>query len=245
MANWVINSLLDGIRTEPGPDNQNLPAGVTPGRPVSMPLVAQVAEQMTEICPSGALAADGDAVEVDFSACVHCQRCRQPGGKLQWREDACWGAWRESTANPLPRRYRRSVNVRYLDAGACGACMGEVRLIDAPPYNLHRYGIFVTASPRDADVLLVAGPVTEAMRLPLRKTYAAMPEPKRVVAMGVCAINGGVFGQSFASIGGVSEVVPVDLVIAGCPPPPLALVHGLLLAAGQLQGLPDAEDPKP
>jgi len=208
-----------------------------------MPLAPQVAEQMSGVCPSRALRADGDAIEVDFPACVHCQRCRQPEGDLQWREDARWGEWRDSIPNPLPHPYRRSVNVRYLDAGACGACMGEVRLIDAPPYNLHRYGIFITASPRDADVLLVAGPVTAAMRLPLRKTYAAMPEPKRVVAMGVCAINGGVFGQSFASVGGLSEVLPVDLVIAGCPPPPLALVHGLLLATGQLQGLPDGEDP--
>ncbi|GBE11287.1 MAG TPA: hypothetical protein ENG84_08255 [Gammaproteobacteria bacterium] len=235
MANWVAHSLIDGIRSESGLDAEHLPAGATPGRPVSQPLAAQAAARMAAICPGGAIAARGDAVGVDFVHCVHCQRCRRPDGDLAWREDAQWGAWRDAASNPLPHRFRRSVNVRYLDAGACGACMGEVRLIDAPPYNLHRYGIFVTATPRDADVLLVAGPVTEAMRLPLRKTYEAMPEPKRVVAMGVCAINGGVFGRSFASIGGAGDVVPVDLVIAGCPPPPLAIAHGLLLAAGQLQ----------
>ncbi len=245
MANWVLHSLIDGIRTEPGPDAQHLPAGASPGRPVSQRLNTTVAAQMAALCPSGALAVNEDAVAVNFAHCIHCQRCRQPSGALQWRDDAQWSQWRDSAANPLPRRYRHSVNVRYLDAGACGACMGEVRQIDAPPYNLHRYGIFITATPRDADVLLVAGPVTEAMRLPLRKTYEAMPEPKRVVTMGVCAINGGVFGQSFASIGGVGEVVPVDLVIAGCPPPPLAIVHGLLLAAGQLQGLQDGEDARP
>lgn len=106
--------------------------------------------------------------------------------------------------------------------------MGEVRLIDAPPYNLHRFGVFITASPRDADVLLVGGPVTENMRGAVEKAYAAMAAPKRVVAMGVCAINGGVFGTSFASAGGLEDVIPVDLVVPGCPPPPLAIVHALL-----------------
>ncbi len=241
MANWVAHSLIDGIRSERGLDAEHLPAGATPGRPVSQPLTAQAAARMAAICPSGAIVVRGDAVGVDFTHCVQCQRCRRPGGDLAWREDVQWGAWRDTTPNPLPRLFRHSVHVRYIDAGACGACMGEVRLIDAPPYNLHRYGIFITPTPRDADVLLVAGPVTEAMRLPLRKAYEAMPEPKRVVAMGVCAIDGGVFGRSFASIGGVSDVAPVDLVIAGCPPPPLAIAHGLLLAAGQLQPEQDNE----
>ncbi len=235
MANWVAHSLIDGIRSESGPTTEHLPAGVSPGRPVSQRLSEQAATRMAAICPTAAIAARRDAIEVDFTRCVHCQRCRQPSGDLTWQDDAQWGIWRDAESKPLPRCFRHSVYVRYLDAGACGACMGEVRLLDAPPYNLHRYGIFITATPRDADVLLVAGPVTEAMRLPLRKAYEAMPEPKRVIAMGVCAINGGVFGRSFASIGGVRDVVPVDLVIAGCPPPPLAIVHGLLRVAGQLQ----------
>jgi len=114
--------------------------------------------------------------------------------------------------------------------------MGEVRLIDAPPYNLHRFGIFITPTPRDADVLLVAGPVTEAMREPLRKAYDAMPEPRRVVAMGACAIDGGIFGTSFASVGGATEVIPVDVLVPGCPPPPLAIIHALLRVAGRAEG---------
>jgi len=123
--------------------------------------------------------------------------------------------------------------VRFVDTGANGALIGELRLIDAPPYNLHRFGIFITASPRDADVLLVAGPVTKAMRGPLLKTYQAMPEPKRVVAIGDEAINGGVYGKNFASAGGVAEVIPVDFIVPGCPPPPAAIIQGLLAAAGQ------------
>jgi Ni,Fe-hydrogenase III small subunit len=98
---------------------------------------------------------------------------------------------------------------------------------------MHRLGFFTTPTPRNADVLLVSGPVSDAMRLPLRKAYEAMPEPKRVVAIGACAIFGGVFGSSFAASGGASEIVPVDVVVPGCPPPPLAILHGLLLVVGR------------
>lgn len=149
-------------------------------------------------------------------------------------DDRVWVVATATSRGPLPRRFRHSVHVRFVDAGASSALLGEVRLIDAPPYNLHRFGIFNTPSPRDADVLLVGGPVTEAMREPLRKAYVAMPEPKRVVAIGDDAINGGVFGKSFASTGGVAEVIPVDFVVPGCPPPPVAIIQGLRAAAGQI-----------
>lgn len=126
--------------------------------------------------------------------------------------------------------FGRSLHVRFVDAGACGACMSEARQINNPYYNMHRLGFFITPSPRSADILLVAGPVSDAMRLPLRKTYDAMPTPKRVVAIGACAASGGVFGPSFAALGGVAEIIPVDVVVPGCPPPPLAILHGLLVA---------------
>lgn len=156
------------------------------------------------------------------------------GGIAEPRGDVAWSTRTPNSQGPLPARFRRSVHVRFVDAGANGACISEVRLIDAPPYNLHRFGIFITASPRDADVLLVAGPVTEAMREPLRKAYEAMATPRRVVAMGDDAIDGGIFGKTFACAGGVGEVIPVDFIVPGCPPPPLAIIHGLLAAAGQV-----------
>lgn len=148
--------------------------------------------------------------------------------------DFAWSIRTPNSQGPLPVRFRHSVHVRFVDAGADGALISEVRLIDAPPYNLHRFGIFITATPRDADVLLVAGPVTKAMREPLRKAFDAMPTPKRVVAIGDDAIDGGIFGQGFASAGGVGAVIPVDFIVPGCPPPPLAIIHGLLAAAGQV-----------
>jgi Ni,Fe-hydrogenase III small subunit len=120
-----------------------------------------------------------------------------------------------------------------VDAGDCGACLHEVKQLNNPLYNMHRLGIFLTATPRTADVLLVVGPVSENMRGPLLKTYEAMPEPKRVLAVGTCAITGGVFGKSFMSAGGVGMVLPVDVEVPGDPPPPLAILHGLLVVAGR------------
>lgn len=241
MANWVLRSLARGIRTTRWPDREETSPGVTPGRPRAS---AEAPEALAERCPTAALKpAAGRGVAVEFERCVHCQRCRRGEDALPWSDDFEWVAQGSHNQAALPARFRRSLHVRYVDAGACGGCMGEVRLIDAPPYNLHRFGIFVTASPRDADVLLIGGPVTEAMRVPVSKAYAAMPDPKRVVAMGVCAINGGVFGASFASAGGVGEVVPVDYVIPGCPPPPLAIVHGLLAVTGRAATRASLEQP--
>ncbi|MCO6439821.1 MAG: hypothetical protein J5I81_01780 [Nitrococcus mobilis] len=240
MANWVLRSLARGIRTTRWPRAEETSLGVTPGRPrAATGMSAEAAER----CPTAALMPVEHGVAVGFERCVHCQRCRHGATAMPWSGDFEWtgGGPRESV--DLPARFRRSLHVRYVDAGACGGCMGEVRLIDAPPYNLHRFGIFITASPRDADVLLVGGPVTEAMRTPVRKAYAAMPDPKRVVAMGVCAINGGVFGASFASAGGVGEVIPVDYVIPGCPPPPLAIIHALLAVTGRAATQVTAEQP--
>jgi Ni,Fe-hydrogenase III small subunit len=167
----------------------------------------------------------------------HGARRNASGGPVS-RDDFPWTFLTRDSQGPLPARFRRSVHVRFVDAGADGALISEVRLIDAPPYNLHRFGIFITATPRDADVLLVGGPVTEAMREPLRKAYDAMPNPKRVVAIGDDAIDGGIFDASFASAGGVAEVIPVDFIVPGCPPPPLAIIHGLLAAAGQVEARP-------
>lgn len=129
---------------------------------------------------------------------------------------------------------RRSLAIREVDAGSCNGCELEIVALNNPIYDLERFGIQFVASPRHADMLLVTGPVTRNMELALVKTYQAMPEPRLVVAVGACGISGGIFGKNYASLGGVDNVVPVDVYVPGCPPRPQALLYGILLALGRL-----------
>ena len=126
------------------------------------------------------------------------------------------------------RRLGRSLAIRQIDAGSCNGCELEIHALNNSFYDIERFGIRFVASPRHADVLLVTGPVTKNMREALERTYDATPEPKWVVAVGDCAADGGMFAGSYACVGGVAAVVPVDLHIRGCPPKPLALLKGLL-----------------
>ncbi len=126
------------------------------------------------------------------------------------------------------RRLGRSLAIRQVDAGSCNGCELEIHALSNPFYDLERFGLRFVASPRHADVLLVTGPVTKNMREALERTYNAAPHPKWVVAAGDCALDGGCFAGSYAVLGGVAAVVPVDLHIAGCPPTPTQLLQGLL-----------------
>ncbi len=131
--------------------------------------------------------------------------------------------------------FGRSLSIREVDAGSCNACEVEVTALSNPIYDMERFGIHIVASPRHADMLLVTGPVTRNMELALLKTYNATPEPKLVAAMGSCACNGGIFGETYASGGGVDRFIPVDLYIPGCPPRPQAVIFGLMVAVDKLE----------
>src|SRR5437868_8467122 len=126
------------------------------------------------------------------------------------------------------RRLGRSLSIRHIDAGSCNGCELEIHALNNAFYDLERFGLRFVASPRHADVLMVTGPVTKNMREALERTYAVTPDPKWVVAIGDCAADGGVFAGSYAIAGGVKDVIPVDLHIAGCPPSPTELLKGLL-----------------
>ncbi len=126
------------------------------------------------------------------------------------------------------RRLGRSLSIREIDTGSCNACELEINALSNSYYDLERFGLRFVASPRHADVLLITGPLTKNMRVALERTYHATPDPKWVVAAGDCALNGGVFAGSYACLGGIGSVVPVDLTIPGCPPTPLQLLQGLL-----------------
>jgi Ni,Fe-hydrogenase III small subunit len=130
------------------------------------------------------------------------------------------------------RRLGRSLAIRAVDAGSCNGCELEMQMLNSAVYDLERFGLRFVASPRHADVLLVTGPVTRNMREALERTWRATPDPKWVVAVGDCAVDGGCFAESPAVLGGVSEVLPVDLHVAGCPPSPTAILEGLLVLLG-------------
>jgi Ni,Fe-hydrogenase III small subunit len=125
-------------------------------------------------------------------------------------------------------RLGRSLSIREVDAGSCNGCELEIHALNNAFYDLERLGLRFVASPRHADVLMVTGPVTRNMQEALKRTYEATPDPKWVIAVGDCAANGGIFAGSYAVAGGVSDVVPVDLHIRGCPPPPAEILKGLI-----------------
>ncbi len=124
----------------------------------------------------------------------------------------------------------RALVIRQVDAGSCNGCEIELNALNNPYYNLEGMGIKFAASPRHADMLLVTGPVSRNMEQALRIAYEAMPDPKLVVAVGDCGRDGGIFGTGYATCGGVANVIPVDVVVPGCPPPPTAILQGILTA---------------
>lgn len=128
----------------------------------------------------------------------------------------------------LQKHFRGSLAIRQIDAGSCNGCELEIQALNNPYYSVERFGVHFVASPRHADVLLVTGPVSRHMQTALLRTYEATPNPKWVIAAGDCAVCGGEFGVSYACCGAVSNVIPVDMAIPGCPPTPLALMKGLL-----------------
>lgn len=233
MSPWVIKGLRTGIKTTAYPKSVDAAAGITPARPVGGAVSEDGLTTLTNCCPTEALSEERGGITVDYRRCVHCYRClRDVAEPLAWQQSYEWGAAREDDKSLAPA-FTRSIQIVVVDAGDCGACLNEVKQLNNPYYNLHRLGFFITPSPRHADVLLVVGPGTDHMRHALRKVYDAMAAPKRVIAVGTCALSGGVFGPSFLCNAGVGDIVPVDVEVPGHPPPPLAILHGLLVAVGR------------
>jgi Ni,Fe-hydrogenase III small subunit len=143
-------------------------------------------------------------------------------------DDAGLSELATAVGNAARRRLGRSLSIREVDAGSCNGCELEIHALNNAYYDIERFGLRFVASPRHADVLMVTGPVTKNMREALERTYHAVPNPKWVVAIGDCGRDGGCFAGSYAVVGGVAEVIPVDLHIPGCPPTPMAMLQGLL-----------------
>jgi Ni,Fe-hydrogenase III small subunit len=237
MSQWVIKGLTTGVKSTRYPRSRETAAGTSPGLPCATRLPSDSAKVAVTRCPTGALELAPAGVNVNLSRCVNCLRCiRGVSSPMHWQSDyECAGAalTYDGRERRLGSAFSRSVHILVVDAGDCGACLNEVKQLNNPYYNMHRLGFFLTPTPRHADVLLVVGALTEHMKLPLRKAFDAMPTPKRVVAVGACALSGGIFGRSFMCAGGVGEFLPVDVQVPGNPPPPLAILHGLLVAVGR------------
>ncbi len=246
MALWTLFGLASGKATTSWPRK-----GTDAGQDgvIGMPRLNAAAcpdgcKACADVCPTHAIEASETGVAVDYGRCIVCQLCVEacPDGAMTPSQDwavgvrnrrdlvlseAAAGARGPGSAERRP--FRRSLHIRHVDAGSCNGCESELQALNNPFYNLHRLGIFFTASPRFADLLLVTGPVTHAMREPLMAAYEAMAEPRWVMAVGTCAVSGGISGGNYACATGLEGVLPVDVYLPGCPPNPAAIIEALLM----------------
>ena len=257
MPVWTWFGLQKGRATtpwpqRPGPDGQEGVLGLPRFDAARCASEQNGCTDCVAACPAQAITRDGaGAVRLDYARCVGCQLCTEvcPEGAFNVSHDWAYGV-RDSadlvnlggakTSAPTPsaneaalaqemKAFGKSLHVRHVDAGSCNGCESELQALLNPFYNLHRLGVFFTPSPRFADLLLVTGPVTAAMREPLLRTYEAMPQPRWVMAAGTCATGGGTNGGGYACHQGLEGILPVDVWLPGCPPNPAALIEALLM----------------
>ena len=215
------------------------------------------------VCPSGAITGGKESphYSIDLARCLFCGRCAEGSPEtaieigrtvelaarsrerlvIQVERDADGRAAElpvplsdDQVADRIRRTLGRSLHLRHLDSGSCNACDWELTALLNPVYDVRRLGIDFVASPRHADGVIVTGSVTRNLETAVRRTYEAVPEPRVVIAVGACAASGGIVPRSYASAGGVGEILPVDVFIPGCPPRPEAIIFGILLAVGRL-----------
>ncbi len=210
------------------------------------------------VCPTGALELRADGPALDMGRCLFCGACRDacPQGKIAFTGEhrlaartregliitdaAAPAPEQRKTTAPSPekaprdlRLFRRSLKLRQVSAAGCNACEADCNVLGTPVYDLGRFGIDFVASPRHADGLVVTGPVSENMRQALLDTYEAVPDPRVVIAVGVCAISGGLFQDEHECHGGVASLLPVDIYVPGCPPNPWTILDALLMLTGR------------
>ncbi|MDZ7617700.1 MAG: 4Fe-4S dicluster domain-containing protein, partial [Patescibacteria group bacterium] len=243
MARWKQGHHTMRYPDGPPPD---LPARFA-GRPTLDPTKCPAAcGRCAAVCPTGAVevASDGRVAQLDTGRCLFCRACETacPAGGIAFSRDYQLAASARddlvvrdglrqaavALAEESRRLFGRSFKLRQVSAGGCNACEADTSVLQTLAWDLGRFGIQFVASPRHADGLLITGPVPENMRLALEKTYAAVPSPKLVIAVGACAISGGPYAGHSEVHNGAETTVPVDLFIPGCPPHPLAILHGLL-----------------
>jgi len=218
-------------------------------------------EQVLDSCPTGALSTakygKPVTISVDHGKCIMCGYCSQiapefitiqskPASPVklkkqlseysnsQIQSEKSFEEIGNELREKIKKIFGRSLSIREVDAGSCNGCEIEITALNNPIYDIERFGIHFVASPRHADILLVTGPASKNMEMALLRTYEATPGPKIVIAVGACACSGGIFGDTYATTGGIDKVIPVDVYIPGCPPRPEVLIQGLLLAVDRM-----------
>lgn len=247
MALWTLIGLAKGKATTGWPRHGSDGQEGVLGMPRYNPdLCAAGCRDCAAVCPTEAIKTrpGNDGLEIDYGRCVVCQLCTEacPTGAMSASSDWAFGVrqredlhWVEAAAAAPRLRgsgrsgFRRSLHIRHVDSGSCNGCESELQALNNPFYNLHRLGIFFAPSPRFADLLLVTGPVTRAMEAPLRATYEAMAQPRWVMAVGTCAVSGGIAEGGYACGHGLEGIIPVDVYLPGCPPNPAAIIDALLM----------------
>ncbi|HTV12043.1 MAG TPA: ferredoxin [Acidimicrobiales bacterium] len=251
---WATRGLRNGVLTTHYPRSPDGYGGPWRGS-VAVRAAPGGTGLPAELCPTGAISSGpSGAAELDRGKCILCGRCvagrpdlfafasspevasLSRGGLVVPPTEETEAAVAAARAELAQRaaRLRRSVHVRHVDAGSDGSEEWEVAALLGPVYDVHRLGVFFTASPRHADLLLVTGAGSTGMAGPLRSTYEAMPDPRLVLAVGTDAVSGGMMSANYATRGGIGEVVPVDVWVPGSPPSPFSILYGILLAVGLL-----------
>lgn len=248
---WALRGLRDGVLTTGYPKRADPYALTFAGAPRVRPDPPDGSPDAAAICPTGAISVEDGAVRLDRGRCILCWQCVRaypdtfsPNAGSDTatlsratltvppdlaESDAELARARAALAGRV-RRLRRSVHIRHVDAGSDGSEEWEIAALLNPVYDIHRLGIFITASPRHADILMVTGAGARGMLGPLRRTEAAMPNPLLIMAVGTDAISGGLIEGGYATLGGIAGELAVDVFVPGSPPPPFAILHGILLA---------------
>lgn len=236
MLKTLLTRLRQGNRTMAFPDGAPpaLPAHFRGAPKIDATKCPDGCRECAEHCPTDAIVARDGNLAVDLGRCLFCPECERacPEGAIEFTDDYRLAYAQHELDDKLRKLFGRSLDLRVVSAGDCNACAADVNVLTTIGWDIGRFGIRIVASPRHADGLLVVGPLTEAMRGPLMKTYEAIAEPKIVIAVGACAISGGPFADQHS---GVAGLLPVDLFIPGCPPHPLTILDGLLRLLGRLE----------